>query len=443
MKRVRLWVHSLREKVWFYPVMYSLLGLLFAAFCISYDMNVLPWLGGIIPKVFLTSLEISKIILSMVGAAFITITIFTFSTTMVVLTMYTAQYSPRVVKNFLGHRETMQSFGVFVSGFIYVVVVLLFMSNYTQDQRMVSATVSILYILVGLVYFFRFINSVSTYIQAGNLIERLKENAVRAIEDYRQRVSAAEHVLQVSAGKRPVHYCTSDQDGYIQDVNDAVLKKTAASLNLSICLDKVPGQFVTRRTVIGSFWACGEQLTEAQQEEVQEQIRDSMIVGEERLEISDFDFTIQKIVEVALKALSPGITDPNTAIQCIRSLSLLLRKLSDLPKGYYVYAGKVPERENVQRGRVCIEAVDFEILLMNTYQPLLNYGKGDIMVLREMIKSLYVAAETASLDNRVVIIRFTEYLGRIIAAEAFDLEEEELLQKEIREVLNLTRFSSV
>jgi uncharacterized membrane protein len=168
-----------------------------------------------------------------------------------------------------------------------------------------------------------------------------------------------------------------------------------------------------------------------------------MIVGEERLEISDFDFTIQKMVEVALKALSPGINDPNTAIHCIRILSLLLRKLSDLPKGYYVYAGKDPEREDVQRGQVCIEAVDFEILLMNTYQPLLNYGKGDIMVLREMIKSLYVSAETASLDNRVVITRFTEFLGRIIAAEAFDLEEEELLQKEIREVLNLTRFSSV
>ncbi len=443
MEKVNLWVHSLRGKTWFYPVVYSLLGLLLAVLCISYDIGVLPLVGRIIPKVFLTTLEISKIILSMVGAAFITITIFTFSTTMVVLTMYTAQYSPRVVKNFLNNRKTLQSFGVFVSGFIYVVVVLLFMSNYTQDQRMVSATVSILYILVGLVYFFRFINSVSTHIQAGNLIERLKENAVRAIEDYRQKVSAAEHMPQVSAEKRPVHYCTSDQDGYIQDVDVAVLKKTAASLNLIICLDKVPGQFVTHRTVIGSFWAFGEQLTEAQQKEVKEQIRDSVIVGEERLEISDFDFTIQKMVEVALKALSPGINDPNTAIHCIRILSLLLRKLSDLPKGYYVYAGKDPERENVQRGQVCIEAVDFEILLMNTYQPLLNYGKGDIMVLREMIKSLYVSAETASLDNRLVITRFTEFLGRIIAAEAFDLEEIEILQKEIRKVLNLTHFSSV
>lgn len=443
MERVRLWGQSLREKVWFYPVVYSLLGLLVAAFCISYDMNVLPWLGRIIPKVFLTSLEISKIILSMVGAAFITITVFTFSTTMVVLTMYTAQYSPRVVKNFLGHRETLQSFGVFVSGFIYVVVVLLFMSNYTQDQRMVSATVSILYILVGLVHFLRFVNSVSTYIQANHLIERLEHSAVRAIEKYRQEVSAAKHVLQVSAGKRPVHFCTSDQDGYIQDVDGAALKKTAASLNLIICLDKVPGQFITRRTVIGSFWACGEQLTEAQQEEVQDRIRHSIRVAGERLEISDFDFTIQKMVEVALKALSPGINDPNTAIHCIRILSLLLRKLSDLPKGYYVHAGKDPEREDAQRGQVCIEAVDFEILLMNTYQPLVNYGKGDIMVLREILKSLYVSAETASLDNRAAIARFTELVGRIVAAEAFDLEEEKLLQKEIREVLNLTRLSSV
>jgi len=107
MKRIKHLLRLIRESVWFYPIIYSFFALILAIISISYDLGYFGQLNKYLPSFMLMNLDIAETVLSVIGGAFITITTFTFSTTMVVLTMYTSQYSPRVVRNFLTQRNTL------------------------------------------------------------------------------------------------------------------------------------------------------------------------------------------------------------------------------------------------------------------------------------------------------------------------------------------------
>ena len=93
----------IKRSIWLYPVLYSLGAIVLAVVVIFLDTDYFFDLAKIIPSLFLTSTEQARSLLSLIAGAFITIMTFTFSTTMVVLTMYSSQFSPRVVENFLAN----------------------------------------------------------------------------------------------------------------------------------------------------------------------------------------------------------------------------------------------------------------------------------------------------------------------------------------------------
>lgn len=432
LEKITYFLRNIKERVWYYPVLYSFFAALLAVIVVILDLRILFDIEEVFTPFLLTNFEIGETILGIIAGAFITITTFTFSITMVVLTMYTSQYSPRVVKNFLTRKDTLQSFGIFVSGFLYAMIVFVFLSSYPPDTMIISATIGIIYILVGLIFFFRFINSVASYIQASNLIKRLKEISYNEIDTYKKQISDNEVVEKLPVSEDDELFkLYSPGDGFIQVLDYNYLAKIAAEYEIDFYFNKVIGQFVSKNFVIGTVNQLGESFSEETKEEIEKKISDGIIIEEERVDHQDFAFTIQKIVEVALKALSPGINDPNTAIQCIQVTSLLLRDLSELPDGYLkIDSGN----ENTKSGCLYIEAIDFKVLLIDTYQQIIHYGLSDVRVIQEVLKSLQVIKAGASSSSQQAIMEFTEYLWRKILNADFDRLELEMLRKEKSEL---------
>lgn len=102
------------NSVWFKPAVISTISFILALLTGEFDTGGYEEIKNFLPPFFLTSLELSRTILSVLAAALMTMTIFTFSTTMVVLTTYSSQYSPRVVNNFLQDDQTMSTLGYFM-----------------------------------------------------------------------------------------------------------------------------------------------------------------------------------------------------------------------------------------------------------------------------------------------------------------------------------------
>jgi uncharacterized membrane protein len=413
--------NRMKTSIWLYPALYSA-GFLLLSVLISFiDTRHAGTMSRYVHDVLFTSAPLAQAILGIIASAFITIATFTFSTAMVVLTMYSSQFTPRVVENFLNNQTTMKSFGVFLSGFIYAITSLLLLKTDRQETLVLAAGVGVLYVIVGLVYFLVFVHSVSTYIQASGLIQRLQREAATCIASYHKFVAEAEPYpdsgLAALAVMKTATELTSLTDGYIQEIDYARMRRVAREHGVQILFRKVAGQFVTTRTRVMTVYRPVRDTANPPgelEESLARELAQCVMTGDKRTEAQDFGFTIQKIVEIAVKALSPGVNDPNTAIHCVNIIGLLMRELADLPGGYLALRGET------EAGFAICEANRFDTLLYDAYHQIIHYGRADASVMIGVLKSLRVAREHATEENNGAIDRYVRSLRGQLEATGYD-----------------------
>lgn len=423
---LRRYLDRVKNSIWLYPTVYSIIAIILAFSVIIIDGEYLFDFKSYIPDVMITSSELARMVLSLIAGAFITIMTFTFSTTMIVLTMYSSQFSPRVVENFLKNNSTMKSFGIFVSGFIYSIISLLFIRESISDSSVISGSIGVIYIIVGLVNFIIFINNVATHVQASNLIDRLYEESLSRMGEYKDRIRECRIVPrdEVNAYKKNLSI-SSPENGYIQEIDYENLIRTAKETRTVMFLDKVAGQFLTDRTEVVSLYYDNHSDLK---DDLEERVHHALLIGQQRTEKQDFSFSLQKIVDVALKALSPGINDPNTAIHCIRILGVLLRNMADLKNGYVLV-----ENEN-EEGALYYEGYDFDVILSAAFNQIIHYGREDVSVTIALLKAFRYILETASEENSRVVLLHVDFLWNTIMERTYEELEMRLLKEELAEI---------
>lgn len=423
--------NKIRTSIWLYPMIYSLFAFVLSISITIIDKAYADESLNYVNALFYTTSPLAQAVLSIVAGAFITISTFTFSTTMVVLTMYSSQFTPRVVENFLNNKTTMKSFGIFLSGFIYAITSLLFIDTNKDGNLVIAASVGVIYIIVGLVYFLLFIHNVSTFIQASDLIFRLHEEAIGEIEKYTNFAKESEIISEVKLNEITDNNnfikVFARSDGYIQEINYQRLKKFAQKYKCIVCFEKVVGQFISTETRILIIYFEGyEVFTEIALNELHQCI----LIGNKKTQAQDFSFTIQKIVEIAVKALSPGINDPNTAIHCLKIIGVLLRDLANIEKGYIVL------KEQNEYGFIIYEAFDFEVLLYDAYNQIMFYGQKDVSIVVAGFKSLRFIKAKASQDNLEIIDDYAKHIFSKRENKAFGKLEFSKILKEYNDLIN-------
>lgn len=417
---------KIKTSIWLYPVMYSVLSLIAAVFIIVIDSRVLFNAQDYLPSALFTSIELAKTILGTIAGSLLTMTTFTFSITMIVLTMYSSQFSLRTVENFLSDKTTMKVLGVFMGGFVYSIFSLLFMRDAISKYMVISASIGVIYSIVCLAYFSIFINHVGTLIQASNLIDRLYSESAKKITQYKRLVESGSIRSSLNlADYKFAFRLTSHQNGYIQLVDHSRIQSIAKDLCAVIVFEKVIGQFVTDSTVIFSIYFEDNITID---EETSKKLLSCITIGNYRNELQDFDFSIQKIVEIALRAISPGVNDPNTANHCIKMLGILLGLISDLENGHIVF-----EDEDGTLN-VVFEAIDFEKELYFTFYQIVHYARSDVSVLISIFKSLRYAYQSAIPENRDKISEFAGYVWYHMDSSLKKGMDYEILKRERDEI---------
>lgn len=423
-------INRLRTSIWLYPTIFSLfsltLSIIITIFSKLYADKIAYY-----EDLFYTAPSLAQNVLGIVAGAFITIATFTFSTTMLVLTIYSSQFTPRVVGNFLNNKTTMKSFGVFLSGFIFAITSLLLINTKEDGNFVITASVGVIYIIIGLIYFLIFIQNVSSHIQASDIILRLQEDALRAINQYCNFVKRSEIIseakMQEIIDNKYFMDVLGQSDGYIQEINYLRLKKIAQDHSCIVCFKKVVGQFILTETrILTVYYEDPEVLDEAVIHEIQQCI----LIGNKKTEAQDFSFTIQKIVEIALKALSPGINDPNTATHCLKVIGVLLRDLGDIEKGYVLL------KEEKEYGFIIFEAYDFEVLLYDAYHQIILYGQSDASVMIALFKSLRFIKAKAHKDIVQIIDEYAKQLFDKLTSKGYDKLEYSKIQKEYKDLIS-------
>jgi uncharacterized membrane protein len=276
--------------------------------------------------------------LTTIASSMITFTGVVFSITVVALQLTSSQFSPRVLRNFLRDRVSQLALGVFVGTFAYSFVALAAIRYSTNAtvQFVPSITVTGCYVLIAasVVLFVRLIHHTADSLRAVTIIERVAEETRHAIE--RQFPSDAAHAQAPDFSAEAGVVVRSRRSGVITDVD---LERMAKVANESHAFLRVCEE-------VGAYVCTGQPLVRVYGTDA---VDDRRVLREihfakERSTRDDAAFGIRQLVDIAERALSPGVNDPTTAVQCIDRIHDLLRRLTnrDLPRNRVATIDGVP-----------------------------------------------------------------------------------------------------
>ena len=273
--------------------------------------------------------EQASTFLSSLLSSMITMTTLVVSITMVVLTLAANSLGPRLIRSFMGDRRTQIILGTYVATIVYVFILLRSIDSATGRADVPHVAISVgtflCFLCVCLLLFF--VHHLGRSIIADVVIERVGADLDAAIcrltrepEGAGGETPAVKDGIQFDAAE--IAEMRVDKAGYLQAIDTAALVELARKSDAQISLPFQPGQhFVPNIRKISVKPACA--LTAS----FKEKVSDALVMGTEAAAANDIEFSVRQLVEIALRALSPGINDPFTATACLDRLSLSLSYL--------------------------------------------------------------------------------------------------------------------
>ena len=158
------------------------------------------------------------------------------------------------------------------------------------------------------------------------------------------------------------------------------------------------------------------------------------MLGRERTFEQDPKYPIRLLVDIAIKALSPAINDPTTAVQTLDQLEDLLRRLgaSELDVGY------VADQSGALR--LVFPTPTWEDYLTLAFDEIRQFGSSSVQVLRRLRSALVGLADALPSDERVKAVRlYLEHLDHVVEASPFDAEDRRMALQEDRQGIGLSR----
>lgn len=339
MRIAHLW-HQLRQSFWFVPSLITVGAAVLSQITLELD-GTLPWheyngLGWI----YSGSGEGAGILLSAIVGSMITATSITFSMTLVALTLTASQYGPRLLQNFMRRPGSQIVLGTFLATFTFSLLVL--RSIQVNGEAVVvphlSVTVAIGLALASVGVLIFFIHHIAKAIQADTIIGQVYADLLTSInrmfpEQIGQGGSTdgnhppARTVPDEASLRRYIHEgvpVRSPSTGYLQAVDAESLLKWAIEQNLVVLLHRRPGHFIVQNQLVGTLYSPNGDIKKSSLP-----VCDLLILGQERTSEQDVEFAILQLVEIAVRALSPGINDPLTAMRCLDWLGAAFCRISD------------------------------------------------------------------------------------------------------------------
>ena len=322
-------LHGIRERLrlslWFLPGCFAVGAVLLAVLLVAIDEQVTEASG--IPFAFGGSAEGARNVLSAIAQSMLTFTGLVFSITMLVLQLASSQLSPRVMRTFLRDRANQVVLGLFVATFVYTLVVLreVRAPGEAQDAFVpgVSVWVAFTLLLASVGAFIYYIDHMAHAIRSTTVIRRIADETVEAIEGTWETGDggALEDDDAWPTEAMPTEVGAS-RAGLITGYDDAALLELAEARGIR--LDVLPA--------VGSFVALGAGLARSDASGLDDRdvatIRGAIHIGDERSLEQDPGFGLRQLVDIALRALSPGVNDPSTAVEALDRIHDLLRRLA-------------------------------------------------------------------------------------------------------------------
>ncbi len=408
-KIYRLW-SNLRASFWFVPSLIVATSIILALSLISvHSGRTEHWMARW-PLMFGAGAEGARGMLSTVAGSMMTVVGVTFSMTLVTLALASSQYTSRILRNFMADRIMQVVLGVFTGIFTYCLIVLRTIRSGEEGEFVPSVAVSfgVMLAICGIVALIFFIHHIASSIQASSIIASVAGETMAAVDRlFPQELGDGpeddneEHLphLQQDRTWQPVPV---KGNGYLQSVDKETLLRLAQEHKTIVRMDRSIGDFVIHGTPVASLALEGPV-----KEETAAKFLAAFSIDRFRTVEQDCAFGIRQLVDIALRALSPGINDTTTAMMCVDYLTAILARLAtrSIPS---------PLRHEDGELRVITLAPTFSSMIAQSFDQIRASAAANVEVMLQMLLSLQtIGSLTASPARRRVLGDHTQWIAEL------------------------------
>lgn len=314
---LRHFLEKLQASAWTTPVVYSFLAFWLARYTLHLDQQQIGLVlerSGSLP---LESPESARALLGTIATSTLSVAGISFSSIMVTMTLASQQFGPRLLRNFLKDTVSQRTLAILLATYVYCLFVL---KGFQATEGSIhvpqlSTLVALGLALISLGFFIGFIQHILGNIQAENVVADAFGGLTESIETVFPEKDAEQVENNEAASEKEGPQVTIGKTGYLQAVNVSKLVELANEKDLVLATDCRAGRFITSQQAALKVVKGDSKVLD--DEEFVEELRDAFYVGVVRTSEQDYEYGFRQLVEVALRALSPGINDPFTAMDCI------------------------------------------------------------------------------------------------------------------------------
>ncbi|NJR57462.1 MAG: DUF2254 domain-containing protein [Cyanobacteria bacterium CRU_2_1] len=408
----KLW-DSLHSSFWFVPTLMVVLAIGLSFLTIAIDQQQETDIIGESGWAYSLGPSGSRAILSAIAGSMVSVATTAFSITIVALQLASSQFGPRLLRNFMQDTGNQVVLGTFISTFVYSLMVLRTINGVEENEFVphIAVTCGIGLAIASIGVLIYFIHHSASSIQVDQVIKKVGHDLDDAIDRlFPEKIgrSASKHRQERSIADIPPDFdrvsgsIQASNSGYVQAIDDNQLMQIATEKNLLLRVQQRPGRFVVQGSELVRVFPeeqANKQLTA--------QINDAFVFGSQRTEQQDIEFSIDQLVEIAVRALSPGINDPFTAIRCIDQLNAALCHFAqrEIPSPY--------RYDDHDQLRVIAEPIAFADVTDAAFNQIRQYGQSSVAVTMRLLEAIAVIASfTHRTSDRAALRRHTEMIER-------------------------------
>lgn len=377
---------TVTSSIAFYPTFIAFGFLLLSVLAINLrSLGVTEFLMDKAPFLVLSDADTSRTILSTLIGGLLSFLVFSFSMVMLLLSQASSNYSPRLLPGLISERRHQIVLGTYLGTIVYCIFVLISILPGADAYQLPGFAIlmGIIFGIVCMGMFVYFIHSISQAIQISNILLRVFRDAAQRLN--MQNENETRH--------KNLHFENFEQgqelkvksSGYFQNVNSETLSDLAKETDSRFKILAYKGMYAL----------CGVPIILSEKkldEETQDKVLSCLKFSYEERVDENYVFGFKQITEIAVKAMSPGINDPGTAISALDYLSELFALRMRLDDTEYI----ADEEDNLI---VSFNVICFKDLAYNVFAPIRRYSREDVTVMSKMLQVFeYLVQQPMELD---------------------------------------------
>lgn len=330
-----LW-ENVQSSLWFIPTVLVGVAIVASSLLIEADVALAQRDSLLIPWIFSGTADAARTLLSVVAGSLITVISIAISLTIVALVQASAQFTPRVLRQFTASRVNQVVLGTYTATFVYALLVLRTVRSGEEGREAfvpalsVTSAVGLSLLCLALLIFF--IHHMSQSLQVAVILNEVREEVIEQIdvlypEGIGDSMAAASSPATIKAEldeQDPSVVVRSVRTGFVRKIDEQTLLEIPLAATQRVWIRPQIGDFVANGTILAEL-----DQVDGSVEQVSKQLQDAFIIDRDRTITQDMLFGIRQLVDIGLKALSPGINDVTTAEYALYHLGDAIGRLAE------------------------------------------------------------------------------------------------------------------